>query len=69
MDAVFGEEEYEERMDNESDEDEDETTSLLGPGLPTNNGAIGETGPRRRSRGWLSSMFKSNDEGSQQATN
>ncbi|KAK0478267.1 general substrate transporter [Armillaria novae-zelandiae] len=67
MDAVFGEDELEERMDNEDDEDDsyDETSSLLADVLPTNNQAINQSGPRRRrsSAGWISRMFKRRSEG------
>lgn len=67
MDAVFGEDELEERMDNEEDEDDsyDETTSLLVNGLPTDNRTINQSGPRRRrsSAGWISRMFKRRNEG------
>jgi len=67
MDVVFGEDELEERLDNEDDEDDsyDETSSLLGDGLPTNNQAINQSGPRRRrsSAGWISRMFKRRNEG------
>lgn len=59
--------ELEERLDNEDDEDDsyDETSSLLGDGLPTNNQAINQSGPRRRrsSAGWISRMFKRRNEG------
>ena len=67
MDAVFGEEELEERMDNESDDEDDENAALLREELPSYGG---ETGARRRARGWFGSMFKG-DEGSAtaQATN
>ncbi|KAK0456686.1 general substrate transporter [Armillaria borealis] len=67
MDVVFGEDELEERLDNEDDEDDsyDETSSLLGDRLPTNNQAINQSGPRRRrsSAGWISRMFKRRNEG------
>ncbi|PBK77440.1 general substrate transporter [Armillaria solidipes] len=57
MDVVFGED--------DEDDSYDETSSLLGDGLPTNNQAINQSGPRRRrsSAGWISRMFKRRNEG------
>lgn len=64
MDAVFGEEEYEERMDNEDDDsEEDERTALLAGDTPSYNGSGNDGTVRKRKKGWLG-LFKSRDEAS-----
>ncbi|KIY70972.1 general substrate transporter [Cylindrobasidium torrendii FP15055 ss-10] len=64
MDGVFGEEEYEERMDNDEDEsEEDERTALLAGGAPSYNGSGNDSSVRKRKKGWLR-LFKSRDEAS-----
>lgn len=55
MDAVFGEDEQEERLDNES-----ERTSLFASTLPTNHQAIASS-RSRRNQGWFSRLLDDND--------
>jgi len=56
MDAVFGEDEQEERFDNES-----ERTSLVSHAPPTNHHTISSTRSRRSRQGWFSRMLNGND--------